>query len=54
MKKISLTTGGVLMLTIALFYNFGGLDVYLLNKLNRSELPEKYKSYQNICSTQSI
>ncbi|MBP2619606.1 hypothetical protein [Chryseobacterium jejuense] len=54
MKKISLIIGAVLLLAVVLFYNFGGLDVYLLNKMNRSALPEKYKSYQNIDSTKSI
>ncbi|WP_347218285.1 hypothetical protein [Chryseobacterium sp.] len=54
MKKILFIIGAVLLLTGALFYNFGGLDVYLLNKMNRSELPEEYKNYQNIDSTKSI
>lgn len=54
MKKISLIIGAVLLLAIVVFYNFGGLDVYLLNKMNRSELPEKYRNYQYIDSTKSI
>ncbi|WP_160139709.1 hypothetical protein [Chryseobacterium sp. c4a] len=54
MKKITLIIGAVFLLAVVLFYNFGGLDVYLLNKMNRSALPEKYKNYQYIDSTQSI
>lgn len=54
MKKILLITGAVAVLALVLVYNFGGLDVYLLNKMNRSALPEKYKNYQYIDSTQSI
>ncbi len=54
MKKISLIIGAVLLLVLIFYYNFGGLDVYLLNKMNRSEVPEKYKNYQNIDSVKSI
>lgn len=54
MKKKSLIIGAVLLLVLIFYYNFGGLDVYLLNKMNRSPLPEKYKSYQNIDSIKSI
>lgn len=54
MKKKSLIIGAVLLVAILLFYNFGGLDVYILNKMNRTALPEKYKSYQNIDSAKSI
>lgn len=54
MKKIVLITGGILLLVFAFFYNFGGLDVYLLNKMNTSSLPEKYKSYRNIDTSEPI
>ncbi|WP_336960308.1 hypothetical protein [Chryseobacterium contaminans] len=48
MKKIPLIIGAVLMLAVVLFYNFGDLDVRLLNKMNRSALPEKYNTL-SIC-----
>lgn len=54
MKKISVIITAVLLLVVVLSYHFGGLDVYLLNKMNRSALPEKYKSYQDIDSTKLI
>ncbi|MDM1555177.1 MULTISPECIES: hypothetical protein [Chryseobacterium] len=54
MKKISLIIAAVVFLIVVLYYNFGGLDIYLLNKMNRSALPEKYKNYLNIDSTKAI
>lgn len=54
MKKILLIIGAVLLLAVVFLYNFGRLDVYLLNKMNTSKLPEKYKSYKDIDTTDHI
>ncbi|HCN50832.1 MAG TPA: hypothetical protein DIT10_17380 [Chryseobacterium sp.] len=54
MKKGLLITGGILLFVFILFYNFGGLDVYLLNKMNTSTLPGKYKRYHDINTSELI
>jgi hypothetical protein len=38
MKKGLLITGGILLFVFVIAYNFCGLDVYLLNKMNTSTL----------------
>lgn len=48
MKKILPIIGIVLLLAIVFLYHLVGLDVYLLNKMNNSKLPEEYKGYQYI------
>ncbi|MFP3834472.1 hypothetical protein [Chryseobacterium sp. SIMBA_028] len=54
MKKILLILGAVLLLAVIFLYNFGSLDVYLLNRMNNSRLPEEYKGYQDIDTSKSI
>lgn len=48
MKKLMFITGIIVLLVFIFFYNFGGLDLYLMNKMNNTRLPDEYKSYQNI------
>ncbi|MDR2235222.1 MAG: hypothetical protein LBE92_03785 [Chryseobacterium sp.] len=54
MKKLMLIMGGVLVLVGIGLYHIYDWDVYLMNKMNRSVLPEKYKSYGNINTAKPI
>ncbi|MDR6923669.1 hypothetical protein [Chryseobacterium sp. 2987] len=54
MKKFMLITGIIILLVFIFLYNFWGLDLYLMNKMNRSQLPDEYKNYQNIDTKKPI